>query len=263
MLQVKLGSISQMSTAAKIIEVQYFGSLALQVMIVAVIIWRRLFLNARFFFAYVVWQTFSVACMYVAMHKLPPPYYFYTYWSNDAIDVLLAMAILVEIFNGIFAPYEGIRHLARILFISAAAILTSTSAVFLFFHHAEYTVPILTFVMVTERSVRILQLGLILALFAITRYLHLRWKNYLFGIALGFGFYAVTVLAVLVVRMTYGQSVMAISNLLEGTGYCVAVLIWATYTLQPDVATVPIVSLPSHELEKWDESLKNLLSKKQ
>lgn len=262
MLRVKLGSISQMSTAAKILEVQYFGSLALQVIIVGVMIWRRLFLNARFFFAYVVWQTFSVGCMYVAMYKLPPPYYFYTYWSNDAIDILLAMAILVETFNRIFAPYEGIRHLARILFISAAMILTVASAVFLLFRHAEYSPPLLTIFMVAERSVRILQLGLILALFAITRYLHLRWKNYLFGIALGFGFYAVTVLAVLVVRMTYGQPVMAWANLSEGTGYCVAVFIWTAYVLQPEVATVPIVSLPSHELERWDESLKAILSAK-
>lgn len=249
-----------MSLGAKILELQYFGALALQLIIVAAMIWRRLFLYARYFFAYMVWQTFSVACLYVIMHRFPPPStcLFYASWINNAIDIVLAMAILVEIFTRMFAPFEGIRRMARLLFISAAAVLTATSAVFLFFHHAEYSVPILTFFMVVERSVRILQLGLVLALFAITRYLHIRWKNYLFGIALGFGFYAVTVLAVLVVRMTYGQLVMTWSALLEGTGYCVAVLIWATYVLQPEAATVPIVSLPSCELEQWDSTLKHV-----
>lgn len=211
-----------------------------------------------------MWQTSSVACLYVIMHRLPPPspYYFYAWRINNAVDIVLAIAILVEIFRRIFAPYEGIRSMARILFISAVVVLTVTSGVFLFFHHAEYSVPVLTFLMVAERSVRIFQLGLILALFAITRYLHIRWKNYVFGIALGFGFYAVTVLAVLVVRMTYGQPVMAWSSLLEGTGYCVAVVIWATYVLQPEAATVPVVSLPSHQLEQWDSTLKTVLALK-
>ena len=251
-----------MSIGAQIVEVQYFGALALQVVIVAAMIWRRLFPYARYFFAYILWQTFSVACLYVIWHKLPRSFYFYANWTNDAIDIILALAILVEIFNRMFAPYEGIRGMARILFISSAAILTATSAVFLFFHNAAYSVPVLTVFMVAERSVRILQLGLILALFAITRYLHLRWKNYLFGIALGFGFYAVCVLTELVVRMTYGQLVMAWGNLLEGTGYCVAVVIWATYILQRDVAAIPIVSLPSQELEQWDATLSNMLSRK-
>lgn len=252
-----------MSTGAKIIEVQYFGALIFQLIIVAAMISRRLFPHARYFFAYIVWQTFSVACLYIVMHKLSPLSYFYATWVNEGIDVVLDMAILVEIFNRIFAPYAGIRGMGRILFLSAAALLAAASSAFLFFHHVEYSVPVLTFVLVAERSVRILQLGLILALFAITRYLHLRWKNYLFGIALGFGFYAVTVLAVLVVRMTYGQTAMAWGSLLEGTGYCVAVLIWTTYVLQPDAVTVPIVSLPSHQLEQWDAALKSILARQQ
>jgi len=245
-----------------VVDVQYFGALALQVTIAAAMIWRRLVLQARFFFAYVLWQTFSVACLYVA-YKLPPPYYFYAYSINDVVDIVLALAILVEIFTRIFAPYEGIRGIARLLFLSATVVIATGSAVFLFFHHTEYSVPALTFFLVAERSVRILQLGLVLALLVITRYLHLRWKNYLFGIALGFGFYAMTTLAVLVVRMAYGHPVMIVTNILWGTGYCVAVLIWAVYVLQPEVANIPIVSLPSHELEQWDATLKNMLSRKQ
>jgi hypothetical protein len=252
-----------MSIGAKILELQYFGSWSLQLVIVVTMIRRRLFLNARFFFIYIVWQTFSVACMYVAMHKLPPPYSFYIGWTNNGIDIILGMAILIEIFNRIFAPFEGIRSVARTFFIGATVLASCTSAVFLLFRHVEYTVPVLTIFMVAERSLRILQLGLILSLFAITRYLHLRWKNYLFGIALGFGFYAVAALAVLVVRMTYGQPVMAWSNLLEGTGYCVAVLIWATYVLQPEASGLPIVSLPSPQLELWDATLKHALSLRQ
>src|SRR5581483_726519 len=120
-----------MTTGAKIQEVQYFGALALQVIIVAAMIWRRLFPHARYFFAYIVWQTFSVACLYVIMHRFPPPSkcLFYASWINNAIDIVLAIAILVEIFNRVFAPYEGIRGMARILFLAAAGVLIVTSAI--------------------------------------------------------------------------------------------------------------------------------------
>lgn len=251
-----------MTIGRAVLDIQYFGALGLQVIIAIAMIWRRLYLQARFFFAYIVWQTFSVACLYEINFKLPSYYYFYAYWVNDVVDIVMAVAILVEVFNRIFAPYEGIRGVARIAFVVSAAIVGAASAIFLLFHHAEHSVPVLTFALVAERSVRILQLGLILSLFAITRYLHLRWKNYLFGIALGFGFYAMTTLAVLVIRMAYGEPVIIITNVLWGTGYCVAVLIWATYVLQPEAAKIPIVSLPSHQLEEWDETLKNILSRK-
>ncbi|MGZ4814946.1 MAG: hypothetical protein ACXVZV_06040 [Terriglobales bacterium] len=250
-----------MIASDKLLEVQYYIAFVLQITIAAVMLRRRLYLQARYFFAYIIWQTFSVAVLYAVVCTAPRSYRFYGYWINNTVTVILGMAIVIEIFNRIFAPYENIRHMARILFTWAAVLLVALSGGLLFYQHTEYSGPLLTFLLVTERSVRVVQLGLILVLFAITKYLHLRWRNYLFGIALGFGFYALITLVVLVVRMTYGKPVMVMADLVWGTAYCAAVLIWTMYVLQPEVAKVPIVSLPSHELEKWDEALKTLLKK--
>ena len=250
-----------MGTLDVMLEIQYYSAFALQITVAATMISKGLYRQARFFFAYIVWQTISVAVLYAVFHRMSHIYYFYGYWINNAITVSLGIAIVIEVFRRIFAPYEGIRRMAGIFFLSAAVLLTIISVAFLFYHHAEYSVPILTFVLVADRSVRILQLGLILALFGIARYLHLRWKNYLFGIALGFGFYALMDLVGLTVRMTYGKPVASTVDVLIGTAYCAAVVIWTAYVLQPEAAKVPIVSVPSHELEKWDAALKQLLSR--
>jgi len=248
-----------MPSLATIQDLQYCAAFALQITIAIAMFRRGLYKQARYFFVYIIWQTVSVAILYEILHKKPPFYYFVGYWINNVITVSLGIAIVIEVFNRMFSPYPGIRRMAKILFLGSAVLLVLISAILLIYNHAQYTVPILTFVMVTDRSVRVIQLGLTLTLFAITKYLHLRWRNYLFGIALGFGFYALMDLVALVVRMTYGKPVTVVVNVLIGTAYCAAVVIWTAYVLQPEAAKIPIVSLPSHELEKWDETLQQIL----
>ncbi len=244
------------------VEVQFYSALALQMIIATVMITRRLFPKARFFFAYIIWQTFAVAVMYATIHRYPGGrQFFYVYWTNNAINICLGLAIIVELFNRMFEQYPSVRRFAKIALLVSGAVLVVIGAAISTFHEAAYSVPILTACMVAERSLRIVQLGLIFALLIISRYLHLRWKNYLFGIAIGFGFYALMVLAGLTVRMYYGESVANLENTLQGTAYCAAVLIWSVYALQPDVVNVPIMALPSHELEKWDQALNQLLAR--
>jgi len=111
----------------------------------------------------------------------------------------------------------------------------------------------------TERFVRIVQLGLIMSLLSLANYLHLRWRNFQFGVALGFGAYAVLMLTSNVLRAYYGQLVAGSLFAIENACYSLIISVWLFYALQPEAATIPIVSLPSHELEKWDLALSRLL----
>src|SRR3954470_2639832 len=95
------------------VEVQYYSAFAMQVLIVAVMIARRLFVNAKYFFAYIVWQTFTVAITYILYH-LYPVQYFYVYWINNAITISLGLAIIVELFNRMFDQYRSVRKFAKL-----------------------------------------------------------------------------------------------------------------------------------------------------
>jgi hypothetical protein len=242
------------------VEVQYYSAFAMQILIVAVMIARRLFVNARYFFAYIVWQTFSVAIAYFLYHYSYVKY-FYVYWINNAITISLGLAIIIELFNRMFDQYPSVRKFAKLMLLAAGAILILVSAALTLYHEEVYRVPILT-LLVAERSLKFIQLGLIVALLALTRYLHLRWKNYLLGIALGFGFYALMALTGLTVLMHYGKSIARLENTLQGTAYCAAVLIWSVYVIQRESGRVPLIALPSQQLEKWDEVLREILSRK-
>ena len=242
------------------LEVNNVAAIAL-LLVVGVIMFRRhLHRQAPIFFAYVLFDTCGMAVVYGLLHFGNHYWWWYGSWAENGICILLGFAVIVEVFNKLFAPYEGIRYFAKVVVFWSAAVLVATGAFSAaFFHHVAFSVPILTVFLVLDRSLRIVQLGLILSLFAVSRYLHLRWKNLTFGIALGFGFYALTQLATWTVRIYYGQLVAGTVNVVQGAAYCATILIWAFYVLQPEVAHIPIVSLPSHELEKWDRALSHLL----
>ena len=253
--------ISRMTKLEIMAEAQYYSALGMQLVIIVAMSVRRLFLNAKYFYAYIVWQTLAIVIMY-ALHHLYPrgPQFFYAYWINNAINICLGIAIIMELFNRMFDPYRSIRRFAKLMLLWSGAVLVLVGALLSIYREAEYSVPMLTGFFVAERSLRVIQLGLILVLLALTRYLHLRWKNHLFGIPLGFGFYALMALVGLTVRMHYGKPVAPIENVLQGTAYCAAVLIWFIYVLQRDAAPVSLIPFPSEQLEKWDHILEDILS---
>jgi hypothetical protein len=244
-------------------EVQSFAAILLQIVIAARMYSRGLHEKVKFFFAYIIWQTISTAILYFILHfksKFESKnVLFGGYWVNNVITISLGMVIIFELFNRIFEPYEGIRRFGRIILFWSSALLMIIGGILATFNEVAFSVPVWTVLLVAERSLRIIQLGLILVLFSVSRYLHLRWKNYLFGIALGFGFYALVALTGLTIRMYYGKSVFGVVDTLLGTAYCAAVVIWTFYILQPDVLGTPIITLPSHELDRWDHTLSQLL----
>jgi len=55
-----------------------------------------------------------------------------------------------------------------------------------------------------ERSVRVMQCGLVFFLFLVSFYFGVAWQNYLFGIAMGFGVFASIELVAVAVRAQLG-----------------------------------------------------------
>jgi hypothetical protein len=227
-------------------------------LVIAVFMTRRnLRRQTPIFFSYTVFDAVGMTISYSLMHLgiLYPAYY--AAWGDHIVCVLLGFAVIAEIFNKMFASYRGIRRFANLAMLWSTSFLIVAAVISAFFHHVADSVPILTFFMTLDRSLSLIQLGLILSLFAVAGYLHLRWRNFLFGVAMGFGFNALIILALNIIRAYYGQ-IRGIAAF-QDFGYLIAVLIWTVYTFQPEAATIPIVSLPSHELEKWDLALSRLL----
>lgn len=244
------------------LEVNYLAAISLPLALAACMVFRQLRSYAPAFFAYVVYSCSSAAVVYGFIHFGDPYWAWYGAWITEFISFPIEFFILSEVFNRLFAPYEGIRQFAKMVLLWTFVILiigASVSA--LLYHQVQYSVPVLTAFLMLERSFRAVELGLILVLFALSKYLHLRWKNLSFGVALGFGFYDVIALASTIVRAYYGKLVAGNVNALTGASYWITVLIWAFYVLQPDVRRISSISVPAPELERWDRALSQLLQR--
>jgi uncharacterized membrane protein (DUF4010 family) len=112
-------------------------------------------------------------------------------------------------------------------------------------------------ILVLERSVRIVQVGLLSLLFVLARFLRLRWPHYAFGVAFGFAIFCSVELASVTVRahdMWAHNKFIVISPL----AFAIAQIIWLVYLAVPEPAYQRKLQ-PSPKMEGWDLALAELL----
>ncbi len=239
-------------------ELMFLVCLILQIVILIRMYRERLYVPARWFFVYVAFQIVANPVEYLAYHTSAWAK-FYVVWGANVITVSLGFAIIGELFSRAFTPYEAIRRTARNLFLSALIVLIAVAVLSAVYQKSGTGHALFDLVLKVERVVRIVQLGLIITLFLLTSSLGLRWRSCLFGIALGFGFYALVDLTTLALWMRIGAGAGPLYGIGIGLAYTLSVVIWTGYILQPEVAKIPVADWPSGELARWDKALSQLL----
>jgi lysylphosphatidylglycerol synthetase-like protein (DUF2156 family) len=106
-----------------------------------------------------------------------------------------------------------------------------------------------------ERSVRIMQCGLLGLLFLLSLYFGLPWRSHLFGIAVGFGLFASIDLAAAAMRSQFGFSAASAYSQIRNTAYVCFVLIWIFYLLTSKPAAHQLDKVCHRELDKWNQVL--------
>ena len=114
----------------------------------------------------------------------------------------------------------------------------------------------------SQLGLRAVQVGLLVLLFATARALGLSWRTYSFGIALGYGTYAIVDLILSAIRVEYGLPVLRMVSLVGPLAYIVAIAIWSSYILQPQTIAQPVRVIPYNDIAKWNEKLEEILKKK-
>jgi len=109
--------------------------------------------------------------------------------------------------------------------------------------------------MTAQRCVRIIQVGMVLFLLFFARYLGVSRRQHSFGIALGFGTFAVVELA-LIASWTGDHLGNVSMNLVNMTAYNATLLIWLGYTLakSPDREAASTLLRP----QRWEQSLSDI-----
>jgi hypothetical protein len=232
----------------------WFAHPVLQTVIAIVMVRRGQHRAFKYFFAYIVAQILTFAVIF--------PTYLYNYsayfnvsWLTTAVSVILGFQVIHEAFLDVFRPFHTLRDLGTVLFKWAGLVMLLVAGVVSVSSNSQDTAPWVQAIMTAQRCVRIIQVGMVLFLLFFARYLGVSRRQHSFGIALGFGVFAIVELGLVASWAGYHLSEvsMAIVNMVA---YNFALLLWLSYTLMKSPArdATAILLRP----QRWEQSLSDI-----
>jgi len=208
----------------------------------------------KYFFAYIVTQIMTFAVVFPTYRY----YYsavFYISWISTAISVALGFMVIHEAFLDVFRPFHTLRDLGTVLFKWAGLVMLLVAGVVSVSTSSSEMAAWVQAIMTAQRCVRIIQVGMVLFLLFFARYLGVSRRQHSFGIALGFGTFAVVELA-LIASWTGDHLGNTAMNLINMGAYNAALLIWLGYTLAKSPAREAAATLLRPQ--RWEQSLSDI-----
>lgn len=218
---------------------------------------RRMYKTFPVFFLYTIFETVSFLLRFTT-YMIGPGLggaYRYVYIVTGAGSTLLRFGIIQEIFNNVFHSYPRLVALATILTRWVAGILIVVAILLASYSSVATSDNLLAGIMLLDRSVAVIQAGLLVFLFLFSHLFGLSWRSYTFGIALGFGLFASTQLAYWAIRLTnLSENSKDLLDLLPTGSYHVSVLVWLGY-LRATEKPVGTATQSVPELDQWSGEL--------
>jgi hypothetical protein len=234
----------------------------LQFVVAVIIIHRRLLKEIPFFWGYTVFHVLLAVTSYAAS-RVSYRAYFDVYWGAEIVDMVLTLLVIQELFSHAFAPYESIRTLGRILFRSAALIMIISSILLAASSSGSgSSSPLVDRFISLERSVHVLEIGVLFVLFLVCRIFGITWQRFTFGIAIGMGLTLSGEAIAAALRAFLGPAGNQLYVWLEPVSYTVATGIWAYYALSVDrEAELSSATEFPTQLAEWNRALEPFVSK--
>jgi hypothetical protein len=233
----------------------WFGGTFMQLGVVVAMYRRGLHRDYPYFFNYTVLQVLSEPILFV-VQKHSYPVYYWGYWISVALSALISFGVLQEIFHDAFRPYEALRDLSVILFRWSALVVLLVGVMWTITAvHSSQVDTITNGILLVQRSVRLMQCGLVFFLLLFSEYLGISRRHLVFGIALGFGIFA-SVSMLVAAAASHGTFLHAsVLRQINSAGYTIAVMIWLGYTaLAPARSSVAVAAARSKD---WNYALED------
>ena len=235
--------------------VLWFAHPVLQTAIAIAMLRRGQQRTFKYFFAYIVTQIMTFAVVFPTYRY----YYsavFYISWISTAISVALGFMVIHEAFLDVFRPFHTLRDLGTVLFKWAGLVMLLVAGVVsMSSSNSSSVVPWVQAITTAQRCVRIIQVGMVLFLLFFARYVGVSRRQHSFGIALGFGTFAVVELTL--IASWAGDHLNSLGvNLINMGAYNAALFIWLGYTLAKSPARDAASTLLRPQ--RWEQSLSDI-----
>ncbi len=222
----------------------------LEVVILAVMFRRKLHVRFPLFFSYLAYDIVMAGLTYSVIGSYRA--YFYAYWSTHAVSAMLVLGVIYELFTAMFRQHHALRDFGTMLFRWAVVMVAMLAGLLLFSGIGVTKNSIVNSIMNLDRSVGVMQCGMLLFLILFSPYLKISWRHQICGIALGFGLEATTRM-LLLSQWIVGVFGTKYLNVLSMASYDWTLLIWLVYACMK----VPVESAPNMLLrpQRWNEAL--------
>lgn len=219
-----------------------------------IVLWRRQF-QKQFpvFFAYLVAQVVFFAVTF-PIYQRDETWYFWLFWLGQAVNAVLGFKVIHEIFLDVFRPYHALKDLGTPVFKWAGVVMLLVSVV-VAASNSFTRYPVIHAVTTLQRSVRMVQFGLILFLIIFSRFLGVSRKQLSFGIALGFGGFAGTELMLLAI-FSGGFVGRNSFNFLNMLLYDASIVVWLVYAFVADVSRE--TSINHLRTQRWEKGIADI-----
>jgi hypothetical protein len=223
--------------------------------VVAVILWhRKMHKQFPVFFLFLLVQVANFAVIFPLWFVGDFKMYFVFFWLGEAANAVLGFKVIHEIFLDVFRPYHTLKDLGTLLFKWAGVVMLLVSVVVAFSNSFDQS-PLVHAVTTLQRSVRIVQFGLILFLLLFSRFLGVSRKQVSFGISLGFGLFAGVELMLMALN-SGGFVRQGNLNLVNMVTLILAILVWCGYSLSRKAVRVAAVN--HLQTQRWEQGLADL-----
>jgi hypothetical protein len=206
------------------------------------------------FFSFLIAQDVNFAVIFPLWLTGNHTMYFWLFWLGEAVNAVLGFKVIHEIFVDVFRPYHTLKDLGTLLFKWAGVVMLMVSVVVAFSNSFDQY-PLVHAVTTLQRSVRVVQLGLILFMLLFSRFLGVSRKQVSFGISLGFGLFAGVEL--MLMALNSGGFVRQDNlNLINMVALILAILVWVGYSRSRKAVQVAAVN--HLQTQRWEQGLADL-----
>lgn len=183
--------------------------------------------------------------------------YFYTSWVSGFLAALLLIGIIYHAYREAMRPLQGLQRIGKIIFRWVAVVSIAVSVAIAAGPHASGGPGILAkiggMVSQIQQGVFVLTLCLLLFVCFAIRPLGLTFRSRIFGVALGLGVTAASLLVQAAWIATVGaQTVYSPIYLVSTVGSLASVCIWGTYFLLPEPESKMILLPTTSPFFTWN-----------
>ena len=227
----------------------------LQVGIAALMVHRGLHKKFKFFFGYILVQFATFIVLFSAYwHSYSN--LFYIYWVCDALSVAFGFGVIHEVFVDVFRAFHTLRDLGTVLFKWAGLVMLLVAGVVSVSTNSSEIAPWMQAIITSQRCVRMIQVGMVLFLLFFAHYVGVSRRQHSFGIALGFGSYAVIELALIASWVGNHIGGSAWASILNMAAFNSSLLVWFGYVAMRSPARD--VSMSLLRPQRWEQGLSDI-----